>query len=490
MTDHSSITYRTDDPALFAKIYTAGALRIDLFENKARRMVQAQVNIPGVCWPVDLLHNRNGAFVGVLVPASAGVQLSRSVLSGASGINQYFPGWDKRDVCAVALTILRTYEAIRETGALPGCFNPSSVYIESSQKVYFVDMDAWQIEEYPVLSRNLTFTPPELLGSTEKLHMYTEDEDRYQAALLAFMLMLPGKYPYAKRDQKKEDDGLRNMSFPFSIGEDMRRSEDAERPSGAWKIVWDHLPYRMCVSFYHSFHHNGNHSRPGTRLPASVWLDQIGQYERHLQTAQGAQSRALFPATFRRDPKRTFIRCNICGEEHPDFYFLKRIKIQTDAVNIWDKGYRVCLPCAVDQSRDPRAKFTCQNCKTTYFYTNRTKIRHEIGRLDFDWTDQKWCYTCKKQKSTCGKCGREVPLYQFREFIDKNRNLRRSVCPDCFGALVQEAKRMEEARKNQIYRSIRCRDCGCVFHVTVGEAEFFAKKGYSLPSRCSRCRGR
>ena len=196
-----------------------------------------------------------------------------------------------------------------------GCFNPASVYIESQEKVYFVDTDAWQIEGYPVLSRNLTFTPPELLGSTEKLHMYTPDEDNYQAALLAFMLMLPGKYPYAKRRRKNDDDSLRNMSFPFSLSVDKRRSADSERPSGAWQIVWDHLPYRMCVNFYNSFHQEGEHSQPGTRLPAGSWIAQIEQFGKYLQTQEGAQSRPLFPHTFRRDPKRTFVRCSICGRD-------------------------------------------------------------------------------------------------------------------------------------------------------------------------------
>lgn len=490
MTDHSSITYRTDNSTLFAKIYTANALRIDLFENKAKRMVAAQVQIPGVCWPVDTLSNRSGAFVGILVPASAGVQLSRSVLSGSSGISQIFPSWDKRDICAVALTILRTYKAIRDMGALMGCFNPASVYIESADRVYFVDTDAWQIEGYPCLSRNLTFTPPELLGSTEKLHVYTPDEDNYQAALLAFMLMLPGKYPYAKRRRKNEDDSLRNMSFPFSISGDKKRSADSERPSGAWQIVWDHLPYRMCVNFYNTFHQEGENSKPNTRLPVHTWISQIEQFGKYLQTQEGAQSRPLFPPTFRRDPKRTFIRCSICGKEHPSFYFLRRIRLQGETIDIWDRGYRVCLPCAVDKSNDPSASFTCRSCNTTFYYTNRSKIMHEIGKLDFDFKEQKWCYRCKNQTSRCRRCNREVPLYQLREFHDRDRNLRQTVCSDCFGAMIQEDKRRQEERKNRVYRSIQCRECRSWFDITVGEAEFFEKKGMNLPSRCPRCRRR
>lgn len=486
MTDHSSITYKTNDPAFFAKIYTVNALKIDLFENKAKRMVQEKIQIEGVCWPQDILTDSRGTFLGILVPASRGVQLSRSVFSGTAGIQKYFPNWDKRDICTLTLTILRTVCALQNTGVYFGCFNPASVYIESSRKVYFVDADAWQIEGYPVISRNITFTPPELLSEEKKLHLFTADEENYQAALLAFMLMLPGKYPYAKRNRKTDDDSIRNMSFPFSIGGDMKRSEDAERPSGAWQIVWDHLPYRLCSNFYHSFHHSGNYAKPGTRLRASSWLGLIEQFEKHLDTPGGAESRMLFPATFRRDGKRNFVRCRICGKEHPEFYFLRKIRMQRETINIWDKGYRVCLPCAVDRSESPNARFTCRCCNKTFYYTNRTQIMHEIGKLDFDWTEQKWCHNCKKQTVRCTRCRQEVPVYQMREFHDRQRNQKRNVCGKCLGELINE----EKQRRNMVYRTAVCRNCRRSFNITYGDKEHFESKGYSLPTRCPNCRGR
>lgn len=486
MTDHSSITYKTNDATFFAKIYTPDALRIDLFENKAKRMIQEKINLPGVCWPRDILKDTNGCFVGILVPASLGVQLSQSVFSGTSGIQKYFPSWDRRDICALALTILRTVCALQKMGIVFGCFNPASVYVESSDKVYFVDTDAWQLEGYPVLSRNLTFTPPELLNDPKKVRLFTIDEDNYQTALLAFMLMMPGKYPYAKKNRKADDDSLRNMSFPFSIGGDMKRSEDAERPSGAWQIVWDHLPYKLCFNFYHAFHQNGNFSMPGMRLQGYTWIEQIEYFGKILSTAQGEQSRMLFPSTFRRDNKRTFVQCEICGKEHPSFYFLRKIRVQGEVISVWDRGYRICLPCAVDRSNSPDACFTCKCCGKTFYYTNRTYIMHKIGKLNFDWNEQKWCKYCKKQTVRCTRCGREVPLYQLKEFRDEQRNQRRSVCNNCFGELIYEEKR----RKNAVYRTQTCRNCNRPFNITQGEKAYFESRGFSLPTRCRNCRGR
>lgn len=440
MSDHVSITYKTNDPLYFAKIYTAQTLRTNMFEKKAKRMLQTPVQIEGVCWPKDILTDTSGIFVGVLVPASHGVQLTKSVFAGQSGLKQNFPQWNKQDICKLAITIVSTICRLQALGVYFGCINPSSLYVENSTKVYFVDMDEMQIEGYPVLSQNLTFTLPERVDMPKTLHLSNRDEENYQTALLIFMILMPGKYPYAKRRRTSEIDSIRNMSFPFSIGK-MQKSQDSESPGGIWQIVWDHIPFNLCDSFYNTFTKSGTHASPGKRLSASAWLSMLLAFEKRLENPNNADSREMFPKTFRRDEKRSFCRCSICGQEHPDFYFLKKIHIQKETVDIWANGYRVCLPCAVDQSPDPNARFTCESCGRTFYYTNRTKIVHDIGKLDFDWKNQRWCKDCKKRTSKCTRCGKEVPFYQIREFEDRMRNQRYRVCPNCFTSLIDEVKR-------------------------------------------------
>ena len=486
MSDHSSITYSTDNRELFAKIYTQKALQIDLFENKAKRMVKENVDIKGVCWPKALLTNSYGEFVGILVPSCSGVQLSKSVLSGTAAIKQFFPTWDKRDICTVSHTILDTICKLQKLGIRFGCFNPASVYIVNPTEVYFVDTDSWQIEGYPTLSRNVTFTPPELLSEQQKPRLFNKDEENYQIALLTFMLMMPGKYPYAKKRRVDSYESIKDMSFPFSLGGEARRSADAEKPSGAWQIVWDHLPFKMCSKFYHTFHANGDFSKPGSRLKDYEWAFAVEEFGRHLSLDENSESRSLMPRTFRRDDKREFARCRICNQEHPTFYFLRNIKIQNEKINIWDRGYRVCLPCAVDQSD---ASFNCKSCGKTFYYTNQTKIIHEIGRLNFDWNGQKWCHSCKKHSVKCSRCGTDVPVYQMHEYTDRKRNLKKNVCKNCFHDLINESKKENEWR-NGIYTRGACRQCYQWFNITNGEAEYFKEKGMQLPSRCPSCRGR
>lgn len=485
MTDHISITYATNHVDFFAKIYIVDVLRLDMLENKANRMLHEKIEIPGVCWPIDILNDNNGYFVGILVPVSRGIQLTRSIFNGATGLSQFFPQWNKIDLCVLTVTILDKIQKMHDFGLLFGCINPASIYISEAKDVYFVDTDCWQVEGYPALSHNQTFTPPELLRDNKTLLIYTMDQENYQIAVLTFMLMMPGKFPYAKGKNADERDSIIDMAFPFSVGGGMRRSRDAERPSGIWRIVWDHLPYQMCDEFYNTFHSNGKYARPGYRLNTTNWLKMTKDFNEILMNSNSADSCSMFPRTFRRDGKRMFVRCNICGQEHPDYYFIHSIYVQQEKIDIWERGYRICLPCASDQSN---MSFQCECCGRQFYYTNRMKVLHEIGKSDFDFKKQRWCNDCKKRTIKCGHCGREVPIYQIREFEDRLRNLRTNVCGNCFKEMIEKSKQEKEAWKNSVSRWVSCRSCGRSFSITNGEIEYFSRKGYKLPTRCPNCR--
>ncbi len=480
MSDHRSITYSTSEPSSFAKIYTVPSLQIDFFQKKVTRMLQNPVTVSGVCWPKDAILDANQNFVGVLIPASRGIQLTASVLNGATGLGQYFPKWDKRDLCQLTITILRTVSRLEAFGLLFGCLNPATIYVVDPQTVYFVDMDAWQVEGFPALSRNRTFSPPEILSLEKPPVLSNIDTNFYQVAMLTFLLLMPGKFPYSQRKSADELTCITSRSFSFTIGGDRQRSRDAERPSGIWQIVWDHLSYQLCVQFYNSFHANGKNSNPGTRVSTETWLRLVDDYAKMLQ--ERVDSRMLFPRTFRRDGKRVFYKCSVCGQEHPQNYFLHSLNINNERVDLWVRGYRVCLPCSEDKSD---MSFTCQCCGETYYYTNRTKIMHEIGRADFDFKAQRWCRNCKKRTVICSACGKEIPLVQLTEYKDRKRNLSRKVCVSCKNRLIGEEKQWRE----QIWDTRQCRSCKRMFTITNGEYEFIASKGLNTPTRCKNCRG-
>lgn len=485
MTDHISITYATNEMNYYVKIYVQDVLKLDLLENKISCMLEKKIEIPGVCWPIDIIVDNQKIFVGVLLPISEGIQLTRSVLNGANGLSQCFPKWNRQDLCKLTITLLDSIMEIHNSGLLFGCLNPASIYIKNENSVYFVDVDCWQVEGYPALSQNQTFTPPERLKQSTDQLLYTMDEENYQIAVLTFMILMPGKFPYAKRKSADRKESIINMAFPFSMGGEMRKSEDAERPAGIWRIVWDHLPYTICEAFYNTFHYGGKYSVPGSRLKAIDWNKLVKNYGRSLEKNNTVDSNRTFPKTFRRDIKRTFVICDICGEEHPDFYFLHSIRVQQEKVDIWQRGYKVCIPCARDQSD---MSFECECCGRQFYYTNRTKILHEIGINEFNFKKQRWCWKCKNQTIRCTRCGQEVPLYRIKEFEDRRRNMKLNVCQNCFTDLIEQAKQEQVEWRNSVAKWERCRCCGRNFPITNGEMSFYKRKEYILPMRCPSCR--
>ena len=83
-----------------------------LFEDKVRKMLDKKLQCEGVCWPVDLLRNAEGGFVGVLVPAAEGYQLKQQLMS-QQGLEEHFPNWNRRQLTHLVKVILEKIVFLR-----------------------------------------------------------------------------------------------------------------------------------------------------------------------------------------------------------------------------------------------------------------------------------------------------------------------------------------------------------------------------------------
>lgn len=120
----------------------------------------------------------------------------------------------------------------------------------------------------------------------------------------------------------------------------------------------------------------------------------------------------IFPSRLKKNPKATYIRCKICGNE-----------------------------------------------------------------VDEDWTQQGICQDCLKKGDTyhCARCGCEMIHTNYQKYI--KHSPRYEICKDCFN------------KRNMVYTTIRCSECGRRFEITNGEKEFYEKKGFQMPKKCKDCRG-
>lgn len=123
----NAVTYSTNIAGISAKVYKPDKLNTFL-EEKAKRMLSKNVKYTGLCWPVDILRDGNGEFVGILVPEAKGEPLHIAIFKRAK-LQLYFPNWNKRDLCELTLTVLRVIQYLHKMNILMGCINPAAIRI-------------------------------------------------------------------------------------------------------------------------------------------------------------------------------------------------------------------------------------------------------------------------------------------------------------------------------------------------------------------------
>lgn len=444
----NAVTYSTSVPGVWAKVYNPESLNTFL-EEKAKRMLSKRVQYKGLCWPTDTIHDSSGSFVGMLVPPAKGEPLQLAVFKQAK-LQTYFPDWDKKDLCDLAVTILRIIQYLHNMNILMGCINPAAIRVAGKDEVYFVDTDNYQVEGFPTLVYNTSFTPPELQG--RKIYLCTKENENYAVAVLVFMLMMPGKIPYAIGPNQTIDQAIQDRQFPFPYG----NVHGGHAMPSMWRFMWSHLtPFKD--PFFNTFQKGGKYESPEHRRTVGNWIGTVLRFRDELEHPYDPESLKIYPRTFKRGKNVEFYTCRYCGTAHPKFYFNNR----------YFDTYRICNSC-IDQRSD--VSFTCRACGKTYYYTNRTALFHAMKKMtDSGWKDQKYCRDCKGKTMRCIDCGDEQPYYY----------LRNGRCHAC-----------NERHQNTVYKSVVCRDCRRSFSITNGEHEYFLQKGWSDPVRCKSCRSK
>lgn len=308
--------YELEDGTV-AKLYHASKLTVGR-RDKLEKMVAAGLHCPGVCWPQELLYDLNGRFVGYRMEKAKGRELQRCLFTRPA-LEKYFPEWKKVDTVRLCVTILEKICALHSRGIILGDINPLNILVVSPEEVWFVDCDSYQIGGYPCPVGTVRFTAPEIQKKDFSTFLRTPGNEAFAVATLLFMIMLPGKSPYAQQGGGDLGDAIRSKDFPYPCGEN--RSE--HMPEGAWRFLWSHLPWRIKNNFYRTFQRGGQYSEENTRLSAEQWLSDFRDYYELLASGkfqeQDPQSGEIFPTRWKVvDPAARTVwesrTCAECGE--------------------------------------------------------------------------------------------------------------------------------------------------------------------------------
>lgn len=378
-----------------AKIYHDGKLTHRKYE-KLKRLVEKQLSCEGICFPVSGLYNQNQEFVGYLMPKAKGKELQRSIFIKPLFLKQ-FPNWKKKDLVKLCITILEKMQYLHERNIIMGDINAGNILVQSPDKVYFVDTDSYQIEDLPCPVGIVTFTPPELQGKEYKTFLRTMGNEYFAVATLLFMLMLPGKSPYAQQGGEDPATNIKNMDFSYPFED----KSNQKTPDGLWGFIWSHLSYKLKEAFWHTFHKDGRYSSKSTRLPVAEWIKLFNQYYYELTEGNmlknDEMSGELFPTRLKKNPNATYIICKLCNQEIDEKFSKNGI-----CFNCQKDNYTECKQCArrvfkselkkgLCKSCQPYATITCTACGKKFTITNGEKEYYDKKNLELP----KRCKECR-----------------------------------------------------------------------------------------------
>lgn len=379
------VIYRTNTPYV-AKIYKKEN-NTRLKYDKIRKMIENRLQYPGICFPVGMIYNSAHEFVGYLMPEAKGREIQRSIFIKPV-FQKVFPGWKRRDTVELSVTILEKIKYLHDRNILMGDLNPGNILVVSPKEVYFVDTDSYQIEDLPCPVGTINYTAPEIQGKKYSEFLRSPGNENFAVATLLFMLMLPGKAPYAQQGGGNQAENIRSMNFAYPFGE--IGSKNA--PEGAWRFIWSHLTYDIKKAFFNTFHKDGESNQESNRLNVDQWLSLFRYYLRLLDegklAAQDPMSEDLFPTRPKLSSKVTYRNCLDCGEP-------------TNVDHLREGRCPTCLKKGTVE--------TCHACKREFIFTNYRKLVKKQAKPGL-------CPTCRERgdevytQLTCTEGGHSFPL--------------------------------------------------------------------------------
>lgn len=247
-----------------------------------------------------------------------GTPLQHCLLS-QTAVLKHFPSGKRSELVQLAVTVLEKIQALHQAGVLLGDINLNNFLMVSPREIWLVDCDSYQVGGYPCPVGKAQFIPPELQGKQLDQLLRTPGNEAFAVATLLFMLMLPGKAPYAQQGSDSMEEIIRCMDFPYPCGD----NHGSGVPEGFWRYQWSHLPLYLKQYFYGAFQKEVLFSTEEKWLPVSVWLSIFRRYLELLETGaleqKDEQSGRIYPNRMKqqgREARQVTLRrgCRDCGE--------------------------------------------------------------------------------------------------------------------------------------------------------------------------------
>lgn len=404
-TGGEGMVYRTENGDI-CKIYHPSKLSLNRKE-KIELMVKKRISHEGICWPTEVVYNSNKEFVGYLMPEAKGKELNNLFLKPLLAKN--FPDWTKRETVQLCITILEKINYLHHHNIIMGDLNPRNVLVVSPKEVYFVDCDSYQLNKYPCEVDVDHFRAPELIGKDMSKQMRTLGNESFAIATLLFMIMIPGKPPYAQTGSGTPEEDIAKMIFAYPKGAEKK----GVVAPGHWRFCWSHLSYDIKEAFYNTFQGGEVYSKEEDRLSSRDWLEKMKKYAYVLEKLieNDEQSGWIFPTDYKKIKDVPYATCVGCN---------KSVK-EEDLT----EGY--CKSCLHDNGE----VYHCGRCNKEMIYSNFQRLVKKKPKYNE-------CYECRQELDSvvkeieCRACGESFDFtLGEKEYYDSKGYEEPKRCQTC-----------------------------------------------------------
>lgn len=289
-----------DFPAIVCKIYHSEKLT-NLRKEKIELMISKTITHEGICWPIDIIINKYNEFVGYIMPAANGKTMQTSMFIKPQLLRN-FPNFNRKDLLNIAISFLKKMEFLHSMNIIVGDINALNILVEPDGKIWFVDTDSYQIENFPCPVGTVNFTAPEIQGRDYADFLRTKNHELFAIATMVFMILFPGKPPYSQQGGESQSDNIKKMNFPYWCSE----KAEVNPPEGSWNFIWSNLTKKVKEHFCMTFKNN-------QRKEIKEWIRVLEGYAWSID--KGYSSSELFPSGFPiYDPVK--VSCGKCGKIH------------------------------------------------------------------------------------------------------------------------------------------------------------------------------
>ncbi len=372
-----------------AKIYKVEE-RYNWREAKISEMVKTPLPFTGVAWPQELIYDSTGKAVGFTMPAVNGIPLILSVF-GKTKLENNFPAWNRLDLVKVCANIAKKVDQLHKRKIILGDINPTNFLVEANGNVNFIDVDSYQLRDFPCPVGTEPYTPPEGPFQNFKKFLRAYEHDTFALAVLIFNILLPGKPPYSHQGGESARENIKRKQFPYI-------TSPKTIPPGPWKNIWSHLPPSIKHLFERAFI-----AEPEDRPSAQEWHKILLAYQKLLIHPEHDSDLQLFPAALRphKNQSTETLKCPECRNDYTTSTAeaAKRRKYKNTLCN-------TCRDLKKLARKSGGKNQTCDNCEKLY------KI--PVYELKQQKVPQTWCDTCLSEYGnsprTCKYCGKKFTL--------------------------------------------------------------------------------